>query len=100
MSWGRPYTVKVTPVRSSGFVQKQEYINGFTAVNKGDEIAIVNGFPIDPPTALTTGEAIEFGGNYGEVFDDSITVQFLGGGVNPLVYVVQKVYKTCDIPTR
>ena len=92
MQW-KSYTSKPQKITESGMVKKQENINGFTAVNKGDQLAFINGFPIDPPTALTSGEAIEFNGNEMDLFDDMINVQFAGAGVNPLVYIVQKVYK-------
>ena len=92
MEW-KLYTAKPIKVTTSGAVKKADHINGFTAVNKGGQLAYINGFPIDPPTALTSGEAIEFNGNENELYDDMINVQFAGAGTNPLVYITQKVYK-------
>jgi hypothetical protein len=87
------YNVNVQPIRTDGDIKVLQNCNGFSAINKGDVVVRVNGFPLDPPAGAVSGEAIEFGGNYGEVFTGVINVSFTAGGVNPLVFIIQKVYK-------
>lgn len=88
-----PYSSNVQPIRIDGDVKVLDNCNGFTAINKGDVIVRVNNFPLEPPAGAVSGEAIEFGGNYGEVFTGTITVSFNAGGANPLVFIIQKIYK-------
>lgn len=86
------YNIVVQAIRTNGDVKILENCNGITAINKGDAIVRVNNFPIDPPAPPVSGESIEFGGNYGEVFTGTINISF-DAGANPLVFIIQKVYK-------
>lgn len=67
--------------------------NGFTVVNTGDSIAIVNGFILYPGTVGTSiGDSISFGGNAGEIYMGTIDYSFPTPGADPQITVSQKVY--------
>lgn len=74
-------------------VNRVKYCNGFTAVNTGDELVTVNGFPLYPGTPGTIiGDSISFGGNAGEIYFGTIDIVFAGGGALPQVTISQKAY--------
>lgn len=71
--------------------------NGWTAINKGDTLVIVNGIklkPFPPGHPELSGESFGVQGNLGEVYTGIISIVFdaTGGGVAPEVLIIQKYY--------
>jgi|HubBroStandDraft_5_1064220.scaffolds.fasta_scaffold00865_19 hypothetical protein len=68
-----------------------QWCNGWTAINRGTTICIVNGDPLNP------GESKDFGGNLGEIYEGRIDISFKVQVPPPLVItnlavVTQKFY--------
>lgn len=74
-------------------VQRIKNCNGFTAVNTGDDLVTVNGFPLYPGTPGTNiGDSVSFGGNAGELYYGTIDIVFAQVGATPQVTISQKYY--------
>lgn len=89
-----PYSIFISSVVKPGYIKVQPNCNGFIAVNKGTVTARINNvFPLlPPPGAGLSGESLQIGGNWGEVYNGEIYVDFDAGGTNS-VFIIQKVYK-------
>lgn len=90
-------TTNGNKVTKGGDVSRVRNCNGYTAVNTGGDVAIVNGVILYPGsnTGLpggTLGDSMSEGGNLGEIYLGKITVQFLGTGPTPEVTIKQKYY--------
>jgi hypothetical protein len=92
------YNISQGQVYTPGqIVQRVKNCNGFTAVNVGDDLVTVNGFPLYPGTPGTNiGDSISFGGNAGEIYLGTIDVVFANVGVLPQVAISQKYYAFDD----
>jgi hypothetical protein len=69
--------------------------NGWTAINKGDTLVIVNGIklkPFPPGHPELSGESFGVQGNLGETYGGVISITFAAGGVAPEVMIIQKYY--------
>ena len=72
--------------------------NGYFAVNKGDTLVIVHGFPLLPRLASTVaGESVGVAGNLGETFvgtNNSMLIQITppGVGQEAVVWIGWKYY--------
>lgn len=65
--------------------------NGWTAINIGTTLVMVNGIPLNAGTPGTNnGESVTFGGNEGEVFKGRVDLVFPNGP--GLVLIFQKYY--------
>jgi hypothetical protein len=72
-------------------VEVDKHCNAFTVVNTGTTNMIVNGVPLAPPVApALLGEAVQFGGNRGEIFIGRIDISFTTGAGRCIV--TQKIY--------
>lgn len=74
--------------------------NGFIAVNKGDVLVRINGFPLlpyPPGHPELSGESMTVGGNLGEIYRGRIQIVFPAPapGQSPSVWIIQKFY-LCD----
>lgn len=70
--------------------------NGWTAVNTGDALVLVNNIalkPYPPGHPELTGAAIAIPGNKWEVFTGRIWIVFPMASANPQVTIIQKFYK-------
>lgn len=96
------YNVTYQMYQRSTKVEPDQYCNGFTVVNIGTTVAIVNGTPLAPPTApARLGEAVAFGGNHNEIFIGRIDLSFPDGEDNGNnVLVTQKIYITDQQDTK
>ena len=70
-----------------------EYLcNGWTVINIGTTVAIVNGVPLNPGTPGTNnGESVSKGGNKGEFYKGLIEISFPATGAGNVI-VIQKIY--------
>ena len=77
-------------------VKPDKNCNGWTAINKGDTLAWVNGVPLKPyPPGHPelSGESFGVSGNEQEVYDGRIKIVFDNSvGTNPWIVIVQKFY--------
>jgi hypothetical protein len=90
---------------ASQFVPVPESCNGFVAVNEGDMLWYVNGFPLQPNPNWATNKlpGVSTGaiGNVGEVYVGNnkmiqVVLDTSGAGTNPKLIIVWKYYiKNC-----
>lgn len=75
----KPYTTNVQEYNSTTrlAVTEEDKWNGWTIVNRGSTMLIVNGEPIPP------NEAKQTGGNEGEIFLGAINISFDSTGATP-----------------
>lgn len=72
-------------------VEVDKMCNGFTVVNTGATAMVVNGTPLAAPVApALLGEAVQFGGNKGEIYTGRIDISFTTGAGRCIV--TQKIY--------
>lgn len=85
------YNFAVIPVTQNQPVDVDRRCNGFTAINTGTTLAILNGIPLNAGVPGTSnGDSITIGGNKGELFRGRIDVAFTGGVGS--VLIIQKFY--------
>lgn len=91
------YNEIVQSYYKSQMVFVPENCNGYLAVNKGDTIVWVNGFPLNPPVgAGLSGESTGLLGNKGEIYvgqNKQLQIVFNNAPfVSPWVIIVFKYY--------
>lgn len=80
-------------IRQSQEVLVHEECNGWVAVNKGQDIVVVNGIQLLPPVvANTSGESVSIGGNVGELYNKKSIKVVFESLTQPYVLIVQKIY--------
>ena len=92
------YNVQYVPYYSSQTIDVPKTANGYFAVNKGDTLVIVNGFPLLPRLASdVSGESVGVSGNKDEIFvglNNSMLIQVTpaGAGHSAVVWIGWKYY--------
>ena len=81
-------------------VEVDKFCNAFTVVNTGATDMTVNGIPLAAPVApALLGEAVQFGGNKGEIYIGRIDLSFTGGTGRCIV--TQKIYvQNSGVPVK
>lgn len=80
-------------VRESTEVVVHEECNGWVAVNKGQDIAVINGIQLFPPlVANTTGDSVSIGGNVGELYNKKTIKVVFESTTQPYILIIQKIY--------
>lgn len=100
---GLKYNEIVISIYASQILPVPPNVNGYLAVNKGDSLFWVNGFPLYPgdPTGTppTSGESTGLLGNKGEIYvGDNQGMKIVldtSAGTKPLLYIVWKFYIDC-----
>lgn len=91
------YDIISQTYETGGEIKVDERCNGWTAINTGDTLVMVNNIPLKPfPPAHPelTGAAIAIPGNIGEMFRGRIWIVFANTpGISPQVTIIQKFYK-------
>lgn len=89
----RKYNITTQIVQRSDWYDVDDLCNGFTVTNIGDTIVRFNDQILYPGTIGTSlGDSRSYGGNEGEIYKGQFKVQFVPGGTNPQLEIVQKVY--------
>jgi hypothetical protein len=89
------YNVSVQVYNAYTRVKTARFLNGFTVNNTGNTNVIVNQALVVP------GQSISFGGNYGEVYEGLIEINFTLPSPAPATpvnqaQILQKYYTTLD----
>lgn len=80
----RNYRVETEPVQINGVIDAKDS-NEIIFINKGTNIAEIDGFPLSP------GEFLTDGGNEGEINKTRYRITFTGAGINNC-FVRRKFY--------
>lgn len=89
------YNIQGQAFRGSKQIAVPPKCNGWTAINKGADLVIVNGIPLKPyPPGHPelSGESLAVGGNIGEEYSGYIQADFAAAASDPLLVIVFKFY--------
>jgi hypothetical protein len=87
------YNVSGQGYYSDQYIKPDPLCNGWTAINRGDGLAYINGIPLSPsPVPGTAGESITIGGNLGEIWGGDLQLSFDKTATVFNVVVIQKFY--------